>query len=92
MSETLDWDDNQQFKQWLTGVLRTQILTVVFTKKDGTERVMKCTLKSDVVVPYEQKTERKKAQNEEIVSVWDVEKKAWRSFNFTTINEVRGIL
>ena len=92
MSETLDWDDNQQFKQWLTGVLRTQILTVVFTKKDGTERVMKCTLKSDVVVPYEQKTERKKVQNEEIVSVWDVEKSAWRSFNIRTINEVKGVL
>ena len=92
MSETLDWDDNQQFKQWLTGVLRTQILTVVFTKKDGTERVMKCTLKSDVVVPYEQKTERKKVQNEEIVSVWDVEKSAWRSFNIRTINEVKGFL
>jgi len=88
----VDWDDNQQFKHWLTEELRNNIVTVVFTKKDGTERVMKCTLKSDVVVPYEQKTERKKVQNEEIVSVWDVEKNAWRSFNITTISEVRGVL
>lgn len=92
MNETKDWEDSQQFKQWLTEELRTKILTVVFTKKDGTERVMKCTLKSDLVVPYEQKTERKKVQNEEIVSVWDIEKNAWRSFNITTINEVRGVL
>jgi hypothetical protein len=92
MNEMVDWDDNQQFKHWLTEELRNNIVTVVFTKKDGTERVMKCTLKSDVVVPYEQKTERKKVQNEEIVSVWDVEKNAWRSFNITTISEVRGVL
>ena len=92
MNEMVDWDDNQQFKHWLTEELRNNIITVVFTKKDGTERVMKCTLKSDVVVPYEQKTERKKVQNEEIVSVWDVEKNAWRSFNITTISEVRGVL
>lgn len=92
MNEIVDWDDNQQFKHWLTEELRNNIITVVFTKKDGTERVMKCTLKSDVVVPYEQKTERKKVQNEEIVSVWDVEKNAWRSFNITTISEVRGVL
>ena len=92
MNEMVDWNDNQQFKHWLTEELRNNIVTVVFTKKDGTERVMKCTLKSDVVVPYEQKTERKKVQNEEIVSVWDVEKNAWRSFNITTISEVRGVL
>ena len=30
-------------KDWLIGLLRSEIVELTFTKKDGTERIMKCT-------------------------------------------------
>lgn len=70
-------------------LLQQGIVNVKFIKKDGTERVMKCTLAEAIIKPYERKTEdRVKAQKDNIVSVWDVEKDAWRSVNFDTIIEV----
>lgn len=61
---------------------------VTFTKADGTERTMRCTLQEGVVVPHEKKTERVKEVNENIVPVWDIEKSAWRSFKFDSIKNV----
>ena len=43
--------DSKLFKKWLKGCLAFGPVTVTFTKKDGTERVMKCTLKEDVIPP-----------------------------------------
>lgn len=61
---------------------------ITFTKKDGTERVMKCTLRSDVVVPYEKKTDIVREGKDNIMPVWDLEAEAWRSVNMETIKEV----
>jgi len=36
-----DWD---KFTEWLKGMLHVGPVTVTFNKKDGSERVMKCTL------------------------------------------------
>lgn len=58
---------------------------VEFTKKDGSVRVMKCTLKSDLVGTYEKKTEKVKEVNEEVCPVYDLEKKEWRSFRFDSV-------
>jgi hypothetical protein len=60
--------------------LSNSIMTITFLKKDGCERVMKCTLKSDLLpkveVP-ETKTPRK--ENLSTLSVFDLEKNDWRS-------------
>lgn len=77
---------------WLGGLLRSDVVDIVFEKKDGTERTMKCTLKEDTVVPYEAKTERKKVGSEENLAVWDVEKGAWRSFRLDSIKEIRWVM
>lgn len=70
-------------------LLHEGIVTVKFTKKDGTERLMKCTLVESIIKPYERKTEyRVKAIKDNILSVWDVEKDAWRSINFDTIMDI----
>ena len=70
-------------------LLHEGIINVKFTKKDGSERVMKCTLVESIIKPYERKTDdRMKAIKDNILSVWDVEKDAWRSINFDTITEV----
>ena len=69
----------------IVNMLKNGIVNVKFTKTDGTERVMKCTLLEAMVKPHEKKTDREKKINEDIISVWDVEKEGWRSFRFDSI-------
>lgn len=61
---------------------------VTFTKTDGTERAMRCTLKEGVAVPYEKKTDRVKKTNDDILAVWDLDKGSWRSFKISTIKSL----
>jgi WYL_2, Sm-like SH3 beta-barrel fold len=72
-------------RAWMVSLLRKGPVEIVFTKKDGTERTMKCTLQEGVVVPHEKTTERVKESNPNIVAVWDLEKSAWRSFKLDSI-------
>jgi len=72
-------------KNSLRTLLKEHIVTVKFKKQDGTERTMKCTLLSDLVPVYEKKTERIKLENEETLAVWDLEKKAFRSFKVDSV-------
>lgn len=68
--------------------LRANVAEVRFTKSDGTERIMKCTLREDLVVPYTKKTDRVKEANQDIVPVFDVEKNEWRSFRVDSVMSV----
>lgn len=70
-------------------VLKSADAEITFTKKDGTTRVMKCTLREDAITPYEKKTDRVKAVNENVLSVWDLEANSWRSINKDTITSVK---
>lgn len=72
----------------IQNMLHNGIINVKFTKKDGTERVMKCTLLESIIKPYEKATDRDKKVNEDLISVWDVEKDAWRSFRYDSILEI----
>lgn len=75
-------------KAFLAEALREGIVTVKFIKTDGTERDMKCTLQESLIKPYEKKTTREKTVNDELFSVWDVEKEGWRSFRFDSVISV----
>ncbi len=62
------------------------VQTVTFTKKDGTERVMKCTRNpSFIPSEYHPKTSIETTESEDNIRVFDVEKNGWRSFNFTSL-------
>ena len=81
------------FKKWLKGMLRVGEVDVTFTKKDGTERVMKCTTSTELV-PDEPIVEnaapkREKKVNEEVCPVYDIESKHWKSFRWDSIKEIR---
>lgn len=76
-------------KETLRNTLQQTVGTVVFTKNDGSERTMKCTLKSELLPVVEIKESTKvKADNPEILSVWDVESQGWRSFRIDSIISV----
>ena len=70
----------------LVPLLQRGILQVTFTKKDGTARVMNCTLQSSVVpnsVVNEEKAPKKK--NDAVCPVWDVDENAWRAFRYDSV-------
>ena len=81
-------DEKEVFRKWLISHLKYGPVTVYFTKKDGTERKMDCTLKEENIVQYEKKTERVKTLNEETCPVFDLEKNEWRSFRYDAITKV----
>lgn len=84
--------DQEVAREWLIGLLAEQSATITFTKKDGTERVMNCTLKADLVEYQENKTERKKESNPEVLPVYDLDAKGWRSFRLDSINRIEFTL
>lgn len=75
----------------LRKLLTTDIVTVTFTKKDGSKREMICTTIQDylpknsenpcseiILVPA----------SPDIVTVWDLEQNGWRSFRFDSVKSI----
>lgn len=60
--------------------LHQGICEVTFTKADGTERVMKCTLSKSHLPDRQMLTETETKGNPNLVAVWDTEAGGWRSF------------
>ena len=85
------------FKKWLKGHLAFGPVTVTFTKKDGTERVMECTTASSLVPvdltedsAHNTLTVKKERKvNEDVCPVYDLESKHWKSFRWDSIKQVR---
>lgn len=73
--------------EYIKKALAEGILKVKFTKRDGTERDMFCTLKADLLPEQTDLEEQvqKKTPNPDALKVWDIEKAAWRSFRFDSI-------
>jgi hypothetical protein len=67
--------------------LRNQDAKVTFTKVDGTERVMRCTLRDDALPVSESTTTT--SRSPDVLSVWDLDKSAWRSFRFDSVKDVK---
>jgi cell envelope opacity-associated protein A len=89
-----DWTDNdwEKMRVWLKGVLQTNPVSVTFTKKDGTERVMNCTLEPSKLPVVEQKpiAEGKEPRKESTTSlrVFDLDKGEWRSFTVKSVKHI----
>ena len=90
----VDWTkfDKKVLRDWLTDLLYTNEVNLTFTKKDGSERRMLATLIESKVAKYEKKTDRTKEVNEEVVAVFDLEKKEWRSFRLDSLKKIEFFL
>lgn len=84
-----DWNI---FSQWMKGVLVTDCPTIIFTKKDGTERTMRCTLREDLLPPREitEGTKTRK-RSETSISVFDLDVNEWRSITIKNVKRVEVI-
>lgn len=85
-------------RDWVKSLLQKGPVTVTFTKADGTDREMLCTLDPaqlpEVPVPtgpvdgvVKEHKERKKP-DEHSLRVFDLDKKEWRSFRFDRLQKV----
>jgi len=76
----------------LQNILIQNVLVVDFTKLNGDSRVMTCTLREDMKPPATKNDTMSKKKvrelNDEVVSVWHVNAKGWRSFRYARINSV----
>jgi hypothetical protein len=76
---------------WLKSMLQMGPATITFTKVDGTERVMRCTLEPSQLPPVVVKEDakpRKETTSTKALRVYDLEKKEWRSFTLKNIKRI----
>lgn len=78
--------------------LRSFVVEVTFTKVNGEQRVMRCTLKKELLPKtYQELSEERKAesdfhkQNPEVIAAWDVQKGGWRSFRLDSVEYLQII-
>lgn len=73
----------------ITELLRSSVVTVTFTKVNGEERVMKCTLLGEYVPNAATNGRMLLTENTgNNISVWDVEANSWRSFRVDSVKNV----
>lgn len=85
-------------RDWVKGLLHAGPVTVTFTKADGTDREMLCTLNAEQLpeVPATtgpvdgivKEAKERKQPDEHSLRVFDLEKKEWRSFRFDRLQKV----
>lgn len=79
------YKDYKKSRKWLIGLLESEIVEITFLKKDGTERVMKCTLQEDYL-PETVGSDKEKSKD--ALAVFDVENDGWRSFRWDSVKQI----
>ena len=97
----------EQIREWVRGLLQNSEVTVTFTKADGTDRDMLCTLDGSRIpvsiakpvsttAPVDgivrESRKPKKAPDPHSIRVFDLEKQEWRSFRFERLKKVTATL
>ena len=65
--------------------LQQNAMRITFTKVNGDERIMDCTLQEHMI-PETNESNRK--QNEEVLPVFDINKGEWRSFRLDSVTNI----
>ena len=66
---------------------------ITFIKNDGTPREMHCTLMSEYLPQQivEDVRHLPRKQNDNVLAVWDIDNKGWRSFQIDSITNIEYI-
>ncbi|MEK9697954.1 MAG: SH3 beta-barrel fold-containing protein [Candidatus Poseidoniales archaeon] len=67
--------------------LTDRICRVVFTKKNGEERVMRCTRNMTIIPESFHPKGVESKENEEVISVFDILADGWRSFRVANVTK-----
>lgn len=85
-------EDIPEIRADIHSMLVENTCEVTFIKVDGTERVMTCTLRPDVLPPQTLTEDAAaKEPNPYTISVWDVNAAGWRSFRVANVRFVRVV-
>jgi hypothetical protein len=77
-------------KDALKQELKEGVKTITFTKADGTQRVLRCTLQESALPQVDaSKVTTTKKQNDDALAVWDLDNAGWRSFRFDSVISVQ---
>jgi hypothetical protein len=79
------YKDYKTSRKWLIGLLESEIVEITFLKKDGTERIMNCTLQEDYLP---ETVGSDKDKNSDALAVFDVDKEDWRSFRWDSVKRI----
>lgn len=88
---TNEWSEKDwtKFRNWLVGMLQVSPVEVTFTKKDGSVRVMTCTLQPELLPKVEIKEDKvPKKKSDDVVAVYDLNAQGWRSFVLKNVTKV----
>jgi len=67
--------------------LATKVLKVTFKKLNGDTRVLTCT-RSPTFIPVKMAESEVENASKNLVNVWDIEAKGWRSFHYDRVEKV----
>ena len=97
----MDKVEKKRMKEDCTSLLTVMDCIAEFTKADGSNRKMLCTLRKDAVPPssdddaYSRTKFRNRPENEDILVVWDLEASegqgGWRSFRLDRIKSFKPV-
>jgi len=78
--------DKTELMEWL----KSSAVEITFTKIDGSQRTMKCTLNPNYLPPQMHKedidaSEDYRQKNPDICAVWSIDDKGWRSFRYDSV-------
>lgn len=84
-------------REQLTEMLKDGIYDVTFTKVNGEQRIMPCTLKEGIVPPKPPaeiacKSVVKRHTVQNVLSVWCTDSKGWRSFRIDSLIDIKKSL
>ena len=85
-------EEQKIFREWLQNLLKTETVCLTFRKKDDTIREMTCTLIESKLPANEKKTDRVRKENDDVISVFDLDKSEWRSCRYDSINQINFTL
>jgi hypothetical protein len=75
-------------KQEIFEMARDNVIRVTFTKSDGTERIMVCSLLDQYLPPIMEDTEVITKDNPNVLAVMDLQARSWRSFRINSVIKV----
>lgn len=82
-------------KEELINLLKNNLVEVTFTKLDGDERVMPCTLMESYLPPAKKDdplTQKKVREiSDKVIAVWAVESEGFRSFRYDRVKKVEVV-
>lgn len=73
----------------LKNELQNSVLEITFTKKNGEERTMSCTMIAEMLASTSGSTDTSRTVADDLLVVTDVNKKEWRSFHYDQITDIK---